>query len=283
MALIKCYECSKEISDKANSCPHCGAPKIDSKSTSQKINDEKCKKCDEILVSLVIGSHVKEDYKGEMKICVSCRKEESKCPVCSLWLRTSKSQQCQNCFSSWHQKKEKKSLLTSSSETVVVDKELEKVKKAFEVSGDIKKKSGNIFWIVIVIFVVAFGYSQIKTSNNNSSSNDKINADDETTDQITNERILKKPKDVKWYEDGDLHKSYVFEWREASYSNKLATCGDWMAVVDNEMTMDKLRSRAEQLVICIDETVAKDASGEEISGTMTTADIAVLCVQLLFQ
>jgi len=26
-ALIKCYECEKEISDKAPACPHCGAPK----------------------------------------------------------------------------------------------------------------------------------------------------------------------------------------------------------------------------------------------------------------
>ena len=26
MALIKCYECSREISDKAPACPHCGAP-----------------------------------------------------------------------------------------------------------------------------------------------------------------------------------------------------------------------------------------------------------------
>ena len=28
MALIKCYECGKEISDKAPSCPHFGAPKL---------------------------------------------------------------------------------------------------------------------------------------------------------------------------------------------------------------------------------------------------------------
>lgn len=27
MALITCYECSKEISDSASACPHCGAPK----------------------------------------------------------------------------------------------------------------------------------------------------------------------------------------------------------------------------------------------------------------
>ena len=26
MSLIKCRECSKEISDKAKSCPHCGSP-----------------------------------------------------------------------------------------------------------------------------------------------------------------------------------------------------------------------------------------------------------------
>lgn len=29
MALIKCPECSKEISDKANSCPNCGCPLTD--------------------------------------------------------------------------------------------------------------------------------------------------------------------------------------------------------------------------------------------------------------
>jgi len=28
MALIQCYECSREISDKAPVCPHCGAPSI---------------------------------------------------------------------------------------------------------------------------------------------------------------------------------------------------------------------------------------------------------------
>lgn len=26
MALIQCYECSREISESATSCPHCGAP-----------------------------------------------------------------------------------------------------------------------------------------------------------------------------------------------------------------------------------------------------------------
>ena len=28
MVLIQCYECSREISDKAPNCPHCGAPSV---------------------------------------------------------------------------------------------------------------------------------------------------------------------------------------------------------------------------------------------------------------
>lgn len=40
MTLIRCYECSKEISDSAPSCPHCGAPKKNDAplSTSLKIH-----------------------------------------------------------------------------------------------------------------------------------------------------------------------------------------------------------------------------------------------------
>ena len=39
MALIKCYECGKEISDKAPSCPHCGAPKL--VATNKKVKTKK--------------------------------------------------------------------------------------------------------------------------------------------------------------------------------------------------------------------------------------------------
>lgn len=33
MALVSCSECGKEISDKATSCPHCGAPKTGNAAT----------------------------------------------------------------------------------------------------------------------------------------------------------------------------------------------------------------------------------------------------------
>ena len=41
MALVKCYECSKEISDMAKSCPHCGAGKArECDECSQLINQD---------------------------------------------------------------------------------------------------------------------------------------------------------------------------------------------------------------------------------------------------
>lgn len=41
MALIKCSECGKEISDKATTCPNCGCPINKSKSNKKKSNEEK--------------------------------------------------------------------------------------------------------------------------------------------------------------------------------------------------------------------------------------------------
>ncbi len=41
MALIECYECGKQISDKAPSCPSCGAPAMPP--------EKKCYECDEVI------------------------------------------------------------------------------------------------------------------------------------------------------------------------------------------------------------------------------------------
>lgn len=40
MALIKCSECGKEVSDKASACPNCGAPII------IETSNKKCPKCE---------------------------------------------------------------------------------------------------------------------------------------------------------------------------------------------------------------------------------------------
>ena len=45
MALINCTECGKEISDKAASCPHCGAPNETAPATPKRHNPNACSKC----------------------------------------------------------------------------------------------------------------------------------------------------------------------------------------------------------------------------------------------
>ncbi|MFA7216724.1 MAG: zinc-ribbon domain-containing protein [Candidatus Paceibacterota bacterium] len=47
MALIKCSECEREISDKAESCPHCGNPmssRIESQVITKKVEIERTNK-----------------------------------------------------------------------------------------------------------------------------------------------------------------------------------------------------------------------------------------------
>lgn len=53
MALIKCGECGKEFSDKANACPHCGCPI--SKETNTNIDNKSAKKSIIVLGCVVVA------------------------------------------------------------------------------------------------------------------------------------------------------------------------------------------------------------------------------------
>ena len=76
MALIKCAECGKQISDKADSCIHCGCPvekkdKIICNECGNELdkNDSVCKKCGCPLITQEISQNKKDDVKsiGENK------------------------------------------------------------------------------------------------------------------------------------------------------------------------------------------------------------------------
>lgn len=53
MALIDCPECSKEISDKASACPHCGCPV-----TQESLSEESILKCPDFPNDLSIGGAI---------------------------------------------------------------------------------------------------------------------------------------------------------------------------------------------------------------------------------
>lgn len=81
----------------------------------------------------------------------------------------------------------------------------------------------------------------------------------------------------KWYEGGTLHKATIREWKSASEENKLATCGDFMAKLNNKVTMEVLLERAIALRACINEA----SSGIETVDNNKVSEIAALCTVTL--
>lgn len=80
-----------------------------------------------------------------------------------------------------------------------------------------------------------------------------------------------------WYKGGTLHKAKISDWKTATKENKLATCGDFMATVDNTVTMTDLKQRAKELNNCIDEAT-RDL---ESTNSETVSSIAALCAKTM--
>lgn len=83
-----------------------------------------------------------------------------------------------------------------------------------------------------------------------------------------------------WYEDGNLHKKNLAQWKDATNQNKLASSADMalaskkiMKEFKNSDSDDILLPYAYALVRCIDETSA----GQD-SASMKVSDVAVMCI-----
>ncbi len=81
----------------------------------------------------------------------------------------------------------------------------------------------------------------------------------------------------EWYEGGTLHRLKISDWKEANEANKLATCGDIMAVVNNRVSMSELKRRAEELKTCIHTST----NGLSSTDGYDVADVAALCIKLM--
>jgi hypothetical protein len=78
----------------------------------------------------------------------------------------------------------------------------------------------------------------------------------------------------KWYEGGNLHNSLIYEWKNSTEENKLATCSDFIAYIDKTVSMDILLERSVELRACINEAT----KGIESANNEKVADIATLCI-----
>jgi len=87
--------------------------------------------------------------------------------------------------------------------------------------------------------------------------------------------------DIEWLKGGTLHKSTVFEWKNATEKNKLATCADFIVNIkkaNNEKyeTIAQMKKDATILMECINEATKGDETNN-----MQVSEIAVSCYILL--
>lgn len=83
---------------------------------------------------------------------------------------------------------------------------------------------------------------------------------------------------ASWHIGGNLHTATVFQWKNASESNKLATCGDWIAAWEkNGLTrktypnIDSVKPDSIQLRACLNIALDSAWRDEKIN------EYAVLC------
>lgn len=81
-----------------------------------------------------------------------------------------------------------------------------------------------------------------------------------------------------WYQDGSLHRSSGRDWVAASYSNRLASAGDFAAAIlkGKFSSMDELRVYAVEMETCISETLKAPGSL-----SMKASEIGAACAVLM--
>ena len=91
------------------------------------------------------------------------------------------------------------------------------------------------------------------------------------------------PSEDVWYAGGTLHKASVYEWKNASEKNRLATCADFVTNIKkyhNESykgDLVSLKRDAIQMMDCINETVKGNVAQ---NANMTIGEIATNCAIL---
>lgn len=93
----------------------------------------------------------------------------------------------------------------------------------------------------------------------------------------TRKESVSRPLEKQWYKGGTLHKVKIRDWKNATEENKLATCGDFAAAVDNSVAMDVLLVRATELRACINEATR----GIDNVDNDGVAEVAAICMVIL--
>lgn len=96
----------------------------------------------------------------------------------------------------------------------------------------------------------------------------------------------------EWYVGGTLHNASGLEWQEATYENKLATCGDFVSkmwqdksfkleIQQRLKTMDDVKVLSVELVRVIDGTFEKDPDPEVNKKAFANQKVSSAAVMLM--
>lgn len=77
-----------------------------------------------------------------------------------------------------------------------------------------------------------------------------------------------------WYIGGNLHKKSMLDWKNATEANKLATCADFIARINKDLSLTELKDKASTLKDCMDETT----KGTNASDHNKVSEIGALCL-----
>ncbi len=132
----------------------------------------------------------------------------------------------------------------------------------------------SVFLVIFVglIFLGIVG-SFIDTDNIDQSSKPK---------RIDYKAPVRKETAEKWFEGGNLHKATISQWKKATYRNKLATAGDWLAAtkwkghINSMDDFNRLKVKAAVLVNAIDGSIKVDEIDEIES--MVISEIVTLII-----
>ena len=130
----------------------------------------------------------------------------------------------------------------------------------------------RIFYIIIIGFFILIIANTCTKDSNSRKNNTKTQTERDWVKNPPRSKV-----DKKWYEGGTLHSATVSEWKKASYENKLATCADYAATADKNVSMEELHDRAVQMMYCISEAT-RDLPDNSMQ---RNNEVAALCAMTL--
>lgn len=96
--------------------------------------------------------------------------------------------------------------------------------------------------------------------------------------------VISHAQAAEWYEGGTLHKGNGLDWQKATYENKLATSGDFIANVYSKkmfipeiqgalVSTDRMKFMAEKLVEQLDVFFEPDADAQQNKRLFTNQEV----------